>query len=83
MSETKRCTVCGEEKPLSAFYRNRASRDGRQSHCRVCHRERCRAWHATHRERSREINAQYRAGHREQERERARRWYARKKQEAA
>jgi hypothetical protein len=32
----KTCTKCGETKPLSEFYRRRASRDGRATQCRTC-----------------------------------------------
>lgn len=35
---TKRCTKCGEVKPLSKFYRNRNAPDGRHSWCRSCQR---------------------------------------------
>ena len=33
---TKACTKCRVPKPLTKFYRNRASADGRQHHCRQC-----------------------------------------------
>ncbi len=36
MSETKRCTKCGEEKPLSEFHRDRTKSDGRKSWCKLC-----------------------------------------------
>ncbi|MFA5407193.1 MAG: hypothetical protein WC343_00295 [Bacilli bacterium] len=36
MSETKRCTKCGEEKPLTEFYRDRTKSDGRKSWCKLC-----------------------------------------------
>jgi hypothetical protein len=35
----KRCPRCGQTKPLDAFVRNRASRDGLGSYCRPCHNE--------------------------------------------
>lgn len=39
MSATeKRCTRCGEVRPLEEFPRKRSRRDGRDSHCRPCHR---------------------------------------------
>ncbi len=34
--ETKRCTLCGEEKPLEGFYRDRHTRDGRTTRCIRC-----------------------------------------------
>lgn len=37
----KRCSTCGEELPLSSFYkRTSGSRDGRRSNCRTCERKR-------------------------------------------
>jgi len=32
----KRCTVCGEVKPLDNFYAAERMRDGRQSRCKAC-----------------------------------------------
>lgn len=32
----KRCTKCGEEKPLEAYYRHAQAKDGRHSRCKVC-----------------------------------------------
>jgi hypothetical protein len=37
--EQKRCTKCGETKPLSEFYRNKRKPDGRHSWCKACMRE--------------------------------------------
>jgi hypothetical protein len=34
---TKRCKQCGEELPLSKFYRERSMRDGHRNICKVCH----------------------------------------------
>lgn len=36
MDQSKTCTSCGANKPLSAYYRNRTKPDGRQSRCREC-----------------------------------------------
>jgi nitrate/TMAO reductase-like tetraheme cytochrome c subunit len=35
---TKRCTCCGESKPLDEFYSHRTNRDGLQSRCKDCAR---------------------------------------------
>ena len=35
---TKRCSICGAEKPRAAFYARRRSPDGLQAHCRECSR---------------------------------------------
>lgn len=39
---TKKCTKCGETKELSEFGRDKRHRDGAQSRCKVCERERGR-----------------------------------------
>lgn len=36
MSGTKRCTSCGETKPVDQFHRRAASADGRQPKCKPC-----------------------------------------------
>ena len=35
----KTCTKCKITKDISMFYRNKAKKDGRQSHCKMCHNE--------------------------------------------
>jgi len=35
MSESKVCTKCGEEKPLSEFYKSNRNLDGRMSWCKI------------------------------------------------
>lgn len=39
MTETKRCTKCGETKPLDAFRRDRSKKQDRYSRCRECERQ--------------------------------------------
>ena len=43
---TKICGSCHQEKPLDEFYALPTARDGRQSHCKVCMKERAteRGW---------------------------------------
>ncbi len=36
MEQTKICTECGQEKPISEFNKNKGSKDGHQSRCRSC-----------------------------------------------
>jgi len=36
---TKKCSKCGEPKPLDAFDLNSTTKDGRQYHCKACRRE--------------------------------------------
>lgn len=39
MKQVKKCTKCGEVKPLEAFSRNRKASDGKCSTCKVCQYE--------------------------------------------
>ena len=39
MTETKRCTKCGEVKSLEGFRRDRSKKQGRCSRCRECERQ--------------------------------------------
>ena len=45
VSATKRCSSCGEIKPLTEFHRRRAAKDGRQSRCRACNIEVNKQWY--------------------------------------
>jgi len=40
MEQSKRCSTCGHDLPVTAFYRDRRNRDGRYSECKACIRER-------------------------------------------
>ncbi|MFA7120644.1 MAG: hypothetical protein WC277_04145 [Bacilli bacterium] len=39
MTESKRCTRCGVEKPVSEFHQDRSISSGYKSHCKSCARE--------------------------------------------
>ena len=71
----KRCTKCGEMKPLSSFYAMRGMRDGRRNDCTECskaakrartardpepYRRRAREWAAENPERRAAYQAEYR-----------------------
>ena len=45
MTETKRCSKCGEVKPLEEFRRNRNLKQGRNPQCRECERQYERAYY--------------------------------------
>lgn len=38
--ETKRCYKCGRTLPVTEFYKNRAMKDGLQTYCKDCTKER-------------------------------------------
>ena len=65
MTETKRCTKCGEEKPLSEFYRNQKTHDGRASQCKGCRLEYARKHYEENGETIRERARKYREENRE------------------
>lgn len=44
--ETKVCTTCGKELPITEFYPKKGSSDGYQHHCKECHKESCRRSYA-------------------------------------
>lgn len=46
----KTCRMCGEEKSLSEFTKNKASKDGYDRYCSLCSIEKCRAYYYGHRE---------------------------------
>lgn len=36
---TKKCTKCGQELPVTEFFRNKAAKDGLQHYCKKCQNE--------------------------------------------
>lgn len=46
LTETKKCTACGETKPITSFWKDAGAKDGVQRRCSVC----CRAGHRRYRE---------------------------------
>jgi len=45
MTGMKRCSKCGEVKPLEEFHRDRSKKQGRRSRCRECERQYERAYY--------------------------------------
>ena len=43
----KKCTQCGEEKPLEGYHRNKTRKDGRFEECKVCFNSRNRSSYKT------------------------------------
>jgi hypothetical protein len=48
MEATKRCSMCGEVKPLTEFHRNRQKPDGLQVRCKACNIETNKRWYRDH-----------------------------------
>lgn len=54
MTETKRCTKCGRELPLSEFSRMKNGKNGLRPWCNECNRAAARAWAQANPERFKE-----------------------------
>jgi hypothetical protein len=46
----KRCSKCGELKPLESFYKEKTARDGYRSDCKDCFAARAKDWYSKNRE---------------------------------
>jgi hypothetical protein len=55
----KNCTKCGEQKPLSDFYKSVKSYDGLQSCCKLCHKAVCKISHVAHKIKRNLYNKKY------------------------
>jgi hypothetical protein len=78
----KHCTKCNEAKPLAAFPPRRATRDGRDSHCRACANAANQRWRAEHPETYRAACRNWRVANPEKERAVLRRSRAEQKRRA-
>lgn len=61
----KRCTKCGETKPLSEFYQQKTGKDGRQAHCKDCDKKRCHQYRQGHKTDSKKRNKKHRQAHKD------------------
>lgn len=57
----KVCRRCNEKKPLTEFYANKSSSDGRQSYCKVCSGALAMAWSSANKDKVRAKQAAWRA----------------------
>jgi len=65
MEETRFCTKCKEDKPLSEFGLNNSRKDGLQRYCKDCCREYGISWRQRNREKTREDAARWYGENRE------------------
>ena len=73
--QSKRCSKCGETKPLEAFGKNKHTKDGLQWYCRACRGVLGRAWYRANREKSRERQHRSHRRHIEKRHATARKYY--------
>ena len=75
MTETKVCTKCGEEKPLTEFHKSRKSHDGLGYWCKSCKKEFRKRFYEENRGRLLEYRRRYYEDHREQSLDHAREYH--------
>lgn len=57
--ETKRCSGCGETKPVSEFNKQKDNKDGLRTYCKVCHRANVVKWRVDNPDKKRVANAEW------------------------
>jgi hypothetical protein len=62
---SKKCTKCGIEKPLTEFYKRTSSRDGLDFICKTCSSKKSAKYRAQNKEKLAQYNTEYRAENRE------------------
>lgn len=78
----KKCSQCGETKPLEAFYRDSTRPDGYMYQCKVCSRAIHRSWRKGHPEEVRAISRRWREAHPEEVQSNSHEWYVAHSEEA-
>lgn len=76
----KRCSKCGELKPLDGFHRDKNAKDGAAWHCKACVCKRVAEWSQTNPERKRESDKRYRENNREARLQQKRDYYQNNKE---
>jgi len=61
----KICIKCGEEKPLTDFYKSKQNKDGYVGMCKSCHSEKTRRYYMSHKDSMKVKMAEYRRNNRE------------------
>jgi len=79
--ETKKCSKCGETKPVGEFYKRSVSKDGLNYYCKECSKASASQWNKEHPEQKYAANRRWQKNHpehvRAKGRERMKRWYKR------
>jgi len=71
---TKICTRCKQQQKLDDFYKRKSSKDGHQSECKQCHKQRVEKYNKDNQETKRKYNKTYREKNRKQEAARCKLW---------
>lgn len=81
MDNTKICSKCGRELPISEFSKCKTKRDGLQAYCKECKAEHQKRYRTEHKEENAEHQKKYRKEHKEEIAEYMKQWYAEHKKE--
>ena len=63
--ETKRCSKCGEEKPLSEFYTDVSQSSGYATYCKKCSLIAAKEWREKNKERTKELRRNWNKANKE------------------
>ncbi len=77
VSKTKRCSKCGETKPVAEFHKQKTSSDGLRSQCKACRRAYALQYNAAHKDARNAASRRYHQEHKERERVRNAAYHAR------
>jgi len=61
----KQCSKCGEEKPLTEYYKQKSNKDGLYTYCKSCKYNQQRQWFNKNREENLEYHVRYRQENKE------------------
>ena len=59
MNETKKCTKCGEIKPLNEFGNHKNNKDGKMNSCKICYKNYMKQYNEEHKEERAEYMKEY------------------------
>lgn len=71
---TKKCTKCGEVKPLIDFFNDKKAKDGKTNWCKVCSSEQLKKWRREHEEQRKAQGRRAYYAHREDRIKRVMKW---------
>ncbi len=71
----KKCSKCGETKPLAEFHKNIGNADGHRGHCKRCRNATVKAWREANKERKAATNKAWYESNKERKAATAKAWH--------
>jgi hypothetical protein len=81
--QTKKCTKCNQEKPLSEFHKDKRGRLGRRPKCKTCETEQKKRWRQENKDKVAEREKQYYQENKDKIAERKKQYYQENKDKVA